>query len=112
MASCFRSIKSGDQAFMGYGDVDLVGVLPCRCPGDVAVARARVLVERKDAEVIHFVTCAFTDKVKKGVYEIKEGSGFCSDLDGIMREVHERVKVRVVKGTSHLPAGYEVEIFD
>ncbi|MEE8402564.1 MAG: CGGC domain-containing protein [Candidatus Hydrothermarchaeaceae archaeon] len=112
MSSCFRSMKNREQAFTGYDDVELVGMLPCRCPGDVAVGRARKLVERKGAEVIHFVTCAFADKISHGIYEIKEGSGYCDNLDAIMKKVCEKVGVKVVKGTVHLPAEYEVEVLE
>lgn len=112
LTSCFRSIEHREQGFAGYDEIELVGILPCRCPGDVAVARSRALAERKGAEVIHFTTCAFADKMGHGVYEIKEESGFCDNLDDIMKEVCEKVGVRTVKGTAHLPAGYKVEILE
>ncbi|MEE8401260.1 MAG: CGGC domain-containing protein [Candidatus Hydrothermarchaeaceae archaeon] len=111
MRSCFKSIQNKDNAFTGYDNIELVGILPCRCPGDVAVARAKVLTERKEAEVIFFVTCAFASKIGHGVYEFKKGSGYCDNLDEILKKISEEAKVRVVKGTAHFPAGYKAESY-
>lgn len=112
MTSCFKSIKNREHGFAGYDEIELVGILPCRCPGDVAVARARLLVGKKGAEVIHFTTCTFADKIRDGVHEIRDGSGFCDNLEVIMKKVCEEVGTKVVKGTANLPVGYRTEILE
>ncbi|MCM0754593.1 CGGC domain-containing protein [Desulfovibrio aminophilus] len=105
LTGCLVSLAASANGFASVPDPELVGLFTCRCPGDNAVNAARIL-KSKGAEVIHWCTCAFA---RKADGEWLLGGGFCGDLDALMRRVAEEAGVRCVKGTAHLPKGYQPE---
>jgi predicted metal-binding protein len=106
LTNCLRCLREGKEGFANYDESRLVGIFACRCPGDNAVELARIL-KSKGAEAIHFCTCCFAKKVE-GVWSVEEG-GFCDHIDEIIGQVHRGVGIPCMKGTAHLPEGYEPE---
>jgi len=107
LTNCFKCLMETKEGFVRYKDCIIAGVFTCRCPGDNAIDLAKIL-KSKGADVIHFVTCAFSKKMKEG-WSITEG-GFCRELDSIMENVHKETGLPCVKGTAHLPQGYSLQI--
>ncbi|MFZ5569674.1 MAG: CGGC domain-containing protein [Thermodesulfobacteriota bacterium] len=106
LTSCLTSMLSAKEGFAEYESCSPAGVFTCRCPGDNAVNLAKIL-KSKGAEAIHFCTCAFARKTDTGW---QNGDGFCDHLDDIMDRVHAETGLPCVKGTAHLPNGYQPEI--
>ncbi len=105
LTACFKSMQETVQGFAAYDDCTPAGVFTCRCPGDNAVQLGKIL-KSKGAEAIHFCTCTFAQKTDQGW---ETGNGFCDHLDQIMESVHQATGLPCVKGTAHLPGGYDVE---
>jgi len=103
LTNCLRSLEETREAFSGYDGCRIVGVFTCRCEADRTVDLARIL-KSKGAEAIHFCTCAFAHKEPDGWVL---GGGFCENPDPLLRRIHEEVGIVCVKGTAHLPRGYE-----
>jgi predicted metal-binding protein len=106
LTGCFRCLETATQGFSVHGEAEIAGVFTCRCPGDQAVEFAKIL-KSKGADAIHFCTCAFSAKAE-GKWVL--GNGFCEDLDRVMWNVSEATGLPCVKGTAHLPEGYQTEI--
>lgn len=107
LKSCLQSLLKQKQAFSEYTDISPAGVFTCRCPGDNVVEMAAIL-KSKGAEVIHFPTCTFATKTSQG-WSL-EGGGFCENVDKIMETVTREAGVPCVKGTAHLPEGYQPDM--
>ena len=105
LTGCFRSIETATQGFSMYEEAEIVGVFTCRCPGDRLVEYGKIL-KSKGAEVIHFCTCAFSEK-SDGKWVL--GNGFCDRLDDLMRNLSDATGLACVKGSAHLPEGYRPE---
>ncbi len=108
LTNCFKCMMEKKEAFAGYDECMPAGVFTCRCPGDNAVELAKIL-KAKGAEAIHFCTCTFAQKTADG-WEDQKG-GFCDHLDQIIDKVHGRTGLPCVKGTAHLPADYQPQIW-
>ncbi|MDX9788747.1 MAG: CGGC domain-containing protein [Desulfobacterales bacterium] len=108
MTGCFRCLQERKEGFAGYESCELAGLFTCHCPGDDAVSMAKIL-KSKGAEVIHFCTCLFSKKGKEA-WEMSDG-GFCEHLDAMIDRVHLETGLPCVKGTAHLPGGYQPEVW-
>ncbi|MFP4195019.1 MAG: CGGC domain-containing protein [Desulfobacterales bacterium] len=106
LTSCFKCLVETTEGFAGYDQAIPAGVFTCRCPGDNVVKLSKIL-KAKGAEAIHFCTCMFAVKTDDG-WKMDKG-GFCSDLDHLMKKVHESTGLPCVKGSAHLPKGYVPE---
>jgi predicted metal-binding protein len=109
LTSCLRSLSKKREGFSLYDDCELTGVLTCRCPGDIAVNHAKIL-KAKGADAIHFCTCTFASKGENG-WSIEKG-GFCDHIDDLIGKVHQESGLSCVKGSAHLPEGYEIRTWD
>ncbi|MGE4552260.1 MAG: CGGC domain-containing protein [Desulfovibrionaceae bacterium] len=107
LTSCFRCLTGCAQGFARYGQAEPAGVFTLPATLDETVALARIL-QAKGAEAIHAVTCAFAHK-QDGAWVL--GGGFTPDLDDRLRAAAAATGLPCVKGTAHLPAGYEPETF-
>lgn len=108
LTSCFKALSSAKKGFAGCEAPELAGVFTCRCPGDNVAEMAKIL-KSKGAERIHFSTCMFAHREKDGW---NLGSGFCADVDRLVRLAAAETGIPCVKGTAHLPNGYVPEIFE
>jgi predicted metal-binding protein len=106
LTNCLRCLDERKEGFTGYEDCQLMGVFVCRCPGENATDLARIL-KSKGAEAIHFCTCTFAGKDEDGWSLEKDG--LCAQIDEIIERVHSDVGIPCVKGTAHLPKGYELK---
>ncbi|EFL52560.1 Protein of unknown function CGGC region [Solidesulfovibrio fructosivorans JJ]] len=102
LTGCLSCLASGSQGFAGTDHPELVGVMTCRCPGDRAVALAKVL-KAKGAEILHWCTCTFAHK-EEGKWV--NGNGFCADSDSLLSRIAREAGIPCVKGTAHLPHEY------
>jgi len=109
LTNCFMSMIETKEGFARYNECIPVGVFTCRCPGENSLALAKIL-KAKGADVIHFCTCAFSAKTESG-WQIENG-GFCNNLDELIDRIHEETGLPCVKGTAHLPKGYELQIWE
>ena len=109
LTSCFRSLQSRKEGFQIYDDCELMGVFTCECPGDIAEDLAKIL-KAKGAEAIHFCTCTFAKKTSQGW--VLENGGFCDNIDQIIEQVYQATNLPCIKGTAHLPEGYEIQIWN
>jgi len=107
LTGCLKCLDNTEQAFTEYDVAQLVGVFTCRCPGDNVVNLGKIL-KAKGAQAIHFCTCAFSKK-KEGRWVL--GEGYCDNTDGILKKLSLETDLPCVKGSAHLPAGYQVETF-
>lgn len=107
LTSCLKSLRSAKEGFSSYQGAELIGVFACRCPGDNVANLAKVL-KGKGAETTHFCTCAFAHR-EDGKWVA--GGGFCDSIDTILRRVSREAGIPCVKGTAHLPEGYQAEIY-
>ena len=105
LTSCFACLAEKKEGFSFYDDCTLMGVFTCQCPGDNDVELAEIL-KSKGAEVIHFCTCTFATKTDGGW--TRDNGGFCENIDAIIEHVNRETGVRCVKGTAHLPKGYQI----
>ncbi|MEW5949118.1 MAG: CGGC domain-containing protein [Thermodesulfobacteriota bacterium] len=108
LTGCLQSMKSTTQGFARYPDTELVGVFTCRCPGDGVVELAKIL-KSKGADVIHLCTCTFAHR-EDGKWVA--GGGFCAGVDDILKRIAREAEITCVKGTAHLPEGYQPEVFE
>ncbi|QTA92326.1 CGGC domain-containing protein [Desulfonema magnum] len=104
LTGCLRCLTERKEGFVGYEDTEITGFFTCQCPGDDVVNLAKIL-KSKGAEAIHFCTCLFAKKGENG-WDMAEG-GFCDKLETIIEKVHQETQLPCVKGTAHLPKGYE-----
>jgi predicted metal-binding protein len=105
LTGCFRCLEETMQGFADYDTAKLVGVFTCRCPGD-NVGNLGKILKAKDAEAIHFCTCTFAHK-QDGKWEM--GDGFCDHVDDLFKKMAAETSLPCVKGSAHLPEGYQVE---
>lgn len=108
LTSGFKCLAEKKEGFAHYDENSLAGVFTCKCPGDNAVKLAKIL-KSKGAEAIHFCTCTFSKKTDKG-WDMADG-GFCDHIDDIIEKVNQETGIPCVKGTAHLPVGYELKIW-
>ncbi len=108
LTGCFKCLNGKKEGFADYDETELAGIFACHCPGDDAVGMAKIL-KSKGAEAIHFCTCLFAKKGKDG-WDMAEG-GFCDDLDNIIEKVNKETGLPCVKGTAHLPKGYQPQVW-
>ena len=108
LTGCFKSMTGTKEGFAQYESCTPAGVFTCRCPGDNAVELAKI-IKSKGAEVIHFCTCAFAKKGDSG-WDSSDG-GFCDNIDEIIERVHTATGLPCVKGSAHLPKGYNPQIW-
>ncbi len=94
------------QGFQHYDQTQLMGVFTCRCDEDNVEDLARIL-KAKGAEAIHVPTCLFSNKVD-GKWTL-EGGGFCDKLDSLLERMREATGLPCIKGTAHLPEGFNPE---
>ncbi len=109
LTSCFKCVVEKNEGFAGYEECVTTGVFTCRCPGDNALDSAKIL-KAKGVEAIHFCTCAFAQKTESG-WMMTEKGGFCDHLDEIIERIHKETGLPCIKGTAHLPKGYEPEVW-
>ena len=107
LTGCINSLNATAQGFDQYDQAQLMGVFTCRCPGDNAVDMGKIL-KSKGAEAIHFCTCTFAHKDGN---EWLAGDGFCENVDAVMQRVADAVGIPCVKGSAHLPQGYQPASF-
>ena len=105
LTGCLTSLKNTAQGFTAYDAAEITGVFTCHCPGDDTVEKAKIL-KSKGAEAIHFCTCAFAHKESNAWVM---GDGFCDHLDELMAQVARDVDIPCVKGSAHLPEGYQAQ---
>ncbi len=105
LTGCFRCLEETTQGFADYDTAKLVGVFTCRCPGD-NVGNLGKILKAKGAEAIHFCTCTFAHK-QDGKWQM--GDGFCDPVDDLLKRVASETGLPCVKGSAHLPEGYQVE---
>lgn len=107
LTGCIHTLENRTQGFAMYDETQLVGLFTCRCPGDDAVQMAKVL-KSKGADVIHLCTCIFAHKAD-GKWVM--GNGFCDTVDDLARRISDGADIDCVKGSAHLPPGYQPERF-
>jgi len=105
LTNCFKCLAEKKEGFAGYDDSLLTGVFTCRCPGDNLTDLANIL-KSKGTEVIHFCTCTFAKKTDSG-WDATH-NGFCENIDTLIERTSKASDVSCVKGTAHLPKGYEI----
>ncbi|MEA1968967.1 MAG: CGGC domain-containing protein [Thermodesulfobacteriota bacterium] len=108
LTGCFKSMTGTKEGFAHYESCTPAGVFTCRCPGDNAVELAKI-IKSKGAEAIHFCTCTFAKKGENG-WDASDG-GFCDNIDEIIERVHTSTGLPCVKGSAHLPKGYQPRIW-
>lgn len=107
LTGCFKSMLAANQGFALYDRVELSGVFTCHCPGDNVGDLAKIL-KSKGAEAIHFCTCTFAHK-DEGAWV--QGAGFCDHVDALLQQAADQSGLPCVKGSAHLPAGYQPAVF-
>jgi predicted metal-binding protein len=107
ITGCLTCMQETRQSFQGYDRAELVGIFTCECPGDHVADYAKILAN-KGADAIHLTTCTFAHKEEdKWVM----GSGLCAQPDTIMEKMAAAVNIPCLKGSAHLPEGYQPEVF-
>jgi predicted metal-binding protein len=96
------------QGFSDYQETSLIGVFTLPEDEDQAVELAKIL-KAKGAEVIHMATCAFSHKAEGKTWLL--GQGFYSKTDDVAGRIAAEAGIPCVKGTAHLPEGYQPEVF-
>jgi predicted metal-binding protein len=104
LTNCLKCLTLSKEGFSQYDGCIPAGIFTCRCPGDNLIRLAKIL-KAKGAEVIHFCTCTFSKKTENG-WDLSDG-GFCDKIDYIISQVHQATALPCVKGTAHLPEGYQ-----
>ncbi len=107
LTGCIRSLENRVQGFAMYDEAQLAGIFTCHCPGDDLVEKARIL-KSKGAEAIHLSTCTFSHKAD-GQWVV--GNGLCDTVDELARRISEEAQITCIKGSAHLPDGYQPERF-
>lgn len=108
LTGCINTLTTRTQGFAMYDDTQLVGFFTCHCPGDNIVEKAKIL-KSKGAEAIHLSTCTFAHK-EDGKWV--EGNGFCEIIDDLAERISKGAQIPCVKGSAHLPKGYQPEKFE
>jgi predicted metal-binding protein len=108
LTNCFKCLAEQKQGFAGYEDCNLTGVFTCRCPGDNIADLAKIL-KSKGTQAIHFCTCTFAKKTADG-WEMTH-TGFCKNIDELIEKANAASGLPCVKGTAHLPKGYEPTVW-
>ena len=103
LTNCLKCLVETREGFQMYDQATPAGVFTCRCPGDGVADLARIL-KAKGADALHFCTCTFARKGDDG-WTMADG-GFCAHIDEMIAKVTAAVDIPVVKGTAHLPKGY------
>ena len=104
LTNCLKCLTLKKEGFSNYADCIPAGIFTCRCPGDNLVKLAKIL-KAKGADVIHFCTCMFSKKTADGW--IISDDCFCTHIDDLIGQVHQATALPCVKGTAHLPEGYQ-----
>ncbi len=107
LTGCIKSLEKRNEGFSNYDETELTGIFTCKCPGDKVVDFGKIL-KSKGAEAIHFCTCTFSRKVD-GKWVL--GDGFCDHVDELAGNVAKETGLPCVKGTAHLPEGYQPVVF-
>ncbi|WP_419655857.1 conserved uncharacterized protein, CGGC domain [Desulfosarcina variabilis str. Montpellier] len=107
LTGCLKSLENRVQGFSGHEQTELVGVFTCHCPGDDLIDKAKIL-KSKGADTIHICTCTFASK-NDGAWV--QGGGFCEKVDELMQNVSNEAQITCIKGTAHLPEGYQPQTF-
>ncbi len=107
LTGCLTCIQKTRQGFQGYDQAELVGIFTCSCPGDHLMDYAKIL-QKKGAEAIHLATCTFSHK-EDGQWVL--GNGLCANPDDVMQKLATSVSIPCIKGSAHLPQGYQPEVF-
>jgi len=107
LTSCLKSLTNTKESFSAYKNAELIGVFTCRCPGDNVVEMGKIL-KAKGAETIHLCTCTFAHR-EDGKWVT--GGGFCDHVDTLLERLSKETGIPCVKGTAHLPEGYQAEVF-
>jgi predicted metal-binding protein len=107
MTGCLTCMQETRQGFQGYDRAELIGIFTCECPGDHLADYAKIL-ESKGADAIHLPTCTFAHK-KDAQWVL--GNGLCAQPDTIMEKLAGVVSIPCIKGSAHLPEGYQPEVF-
>ncbi len=108
LTNCLLSLQQGKQAFSSYDEVELYGVFSLQEDFEENVNLANIM-KSKGVEVIHIVTCAFSNKSSGKNWEL--GGGYCSNVDSLAEKIARETGLPCVKGTAHLPQEYELESF-
>ena len=108
LTNCFRSMREKIQGFQDYQETSLIGVFTIPDDMDQAVDLAKIL-KSKGAEAIHMATCAFSHKAEGKTWTL--GQGFYAQADELARRIASEVGIPCIKGTAHLPDGYQPEVF-
>jgi predicted metal-binding protein len=106
LTSCIKALGEGRDGFFDMGDLTLMGVFTCRCPGDGVAGLAKIL-KSKGADQIHFCTCMFARKDRDGWIL---GDGLCPRAAELAGNAAAEAGIPCVLGTAHLPKGYVPEI--
>ncbi len=104
LTSCLKCLHETTEGFSLYDEAQLVGVFTYHGPDQDAARLAKIL-QSKGAEAIHLCTCAFAGKTKTGW---TEGMGFYDNADELLQAMHKATGLPCVKGTAHLPHGYDI----
>ncbi|MGD9210397.1 MAG: CGGC domain-containing protein [Desulfobacteraceae bacterium] len=107
LTGCLHCLENRTQGFATHETTQLVGLFTCHCPGNEIVNMAKVL-KSKGADAIHFCTCIFSGK-ENGKWVI--GQGFCDNIDNLIQRVVSETGITCIKGSAHLPEGYQPKIF-
>lgn len=107
LTGCIKSLENRKEAFSEYDETELTGIFTCTCPGDKVADFGKIL-KSKGAGAIHFCTCAFSAK-QDGKWVL--GGGFCDHIDELIDRVAKETGLPCVKGSAHLPEGYEPAVF-
>ena len=107
LTACFKNLVNTKEGFSAYENAELTGVFTCRCPGENVEKLGKIL-KAKGAEAIHFCTCTFAHR-EDGKWVA--GGGFCDHVDALLERVSNEAGIPCVKGTAHLPEGYQTEVF-
>lgn len=105
LTSCLNCLRETKEGFSIYSQAQPAGVFTYRGPDQDVAGLAKIL-QAKGAQAIHLCTCAFAHKTKAGW---TMGQGFCDRADELLQAMHEATGLPCVKGTAHLPAGYDLQ---
>jgi predicted metal-binding protein len=105
LTGCFNCLRDTKEGFADYDTAQLVGMFTCRCPGDNFVKLGKIL-KAKGAQAIHICTCTFSRK-ESGKWTV--GQGFCDRVDDLLKSLSDETGLPCVKGSAHLPEGYQME---
>ncbi len=108
LTNCLLSLQERKQGFARYDQPELYGIFSLQEDFEENVNLANIM-KSKGVEVIHIATCAFSKKAEGKNWEL--GGGYYNNVDSIAEKIAKETGLPCVKGTAHLPEGYEVECF-